>query len=146
MSVATLLDRLTGVRKVGPGRWIAICPGHDDGTPSLSIRELDDGRVLVHDFAGCDVGDVLAALGLELTDLFPRGAAAGYRRPPSSSRVPASDVLGLIDHEAHVVSVIAADLLEHRVIYLPAWQRLAQAVRRIGNARAMAAPIRVKRS
>jgi hypothetical protein len=37
----------------------------------LSVRELDDGRVLVHDFGGCETGDVLAAISLSLVDLFP---------------------------------------------------------------------------
>ena len=43
MIAAKLLDRLPGVRKTGPGRWIAPCPAHEDRRPSLSIRELEDG-------------------------------------------------------------------------------------------------------
>ena len=65
MTADALLDRLDGVRPTGPGRWIAKCPAHKDGRASLSIRELDDGRVLVHDFAACAVADVLAAVGLD---------------------------------------------------------------------------------
>lgn len=71
MSAQILLDRLDGVRPSGAGRWVARCPAHPDRSPSLSIRELNDGRVLIHDFAGCPPGDVLAALGLSLGDLFP---------------------------------------------------------------------------
>lgn len=37
------------------------CPAHDDGTPSLSIRQGEDG-ILVHCFAGCDPEDVLREL------------------------------------------------------------------------------------
>ncbi len=75
MTAAALLDRLRGVRKKGPGRWVAKCPAHDDRSPSLSVRELDDGRVLIHDFAGCVPSDVLAACGLSLSDLFPERLA-----------------------------------------------------------------------
>ena len=44
------------------GRWcgsygIARCPAHDDGRPSLSIRD-GDTRVLFHCFAGCDSSTV----------------------------------------------------------------------------------------
>lgn len=78
-----LVARLDGVRETGTGRWIARCPAHEDKRPSLSIRELDDGRVLVHDFGGCEVGDVLAAVGLEFSDLYPERPqehhAAGVR-------------------------------------------------------------------
>jgi hypothetical protein len=37
----------------------------------LAIRELADGRVLVHDFGGCAVEDVLGAVGMKMADLFP---------------------------------------------------------------------------
>ena len=68
-AAAKVLDRLARVKQTGPGRWIASCPAHEDRSPSLSIREIDD-RLLIHDFGGCDTGDVLAALGLNISDLF----------------------------------------------------------------------------
>ena len=71
MSMTKLLDRLEKVRKTGPGRWIACCPAHDDHSPSLALRELDDGRVLVHCFAGCSAHEIVSAVGLDLSDLFP---------------------------------------------------------------------------
>jgi len=42
-----------GGRKAG-GSWMARCPAHDDREPSLSIRDADDSKVLVHCHAGCD--------------------------------------------------------------------------------------------
>jgi hypothetical protein len=44
------------------GRYALVpCPGHEDRTPSLSIRQ---GRhsILVHCFAGCDGGNVMRAM------------------------------------------------------------------------------------
>jgi len=61
-----ILERLDGVRDTGQGRWIAQCPSHADKSPSLSIRETDEGTVLVHCFAGCGAGDVMAAVGLHI--------------------------------------------------------------------------------
>lgn len=48
-------------RRAGSG-WMARCPAHEDGTPSLSITKTDDGRLLVHCHAGCSQDAVLARL------------------------------------------------------------------------------------
>jgi hypothetical protein len=65
-----LLTRLAGVQTSGNG-WTARCPAHNDHSPSLSISEAEDGKVLVKCFAGCAVEAVVAKLGLEMRDLFP---------------------------------------------------------------------------
>ncbi len=70
MTAEELLAKLDEVRRSGRG-WMARCPAHDDREPSLSVREGDDGRILVHCFAGCSVGDICAALGLAMRNLFP---------------------------------------------------------------------------
>lgn len=51
-------------------RFMARCPAHEDSRASLSIARGDDGRALIHCFAGCSTPDVVAALGLDLRDLF----------------------------------------------------------------------------
>lgn len=80
MSAAVLLDRLQKVRSQGPNRWMACCPAHDDKNPSLAIKQEPDGRVLIHCFAGCGAVDVLAAIGLQMTDIMPE--SCGDRRAP----------------------------------------------------------------
>ena len=69
--VEKVLDRLEGTRRFN-GSWKALCPAHEDREPSLSVTEGDDGRVLVKCFAGCDTENVVAALGLEMSDLFEK--------------------------------------------------------------------------
>ena len=84
MTVATItdwLDRLQGVRKSGTG-YNARCPAHDDANPSLSITEGDDGKVLVHCFAGCTFEAIRDALWPQ----GPRSAATGGGRSPSAPR------------------------------------------------------------
>ena len=79
-----ILERLDDVRPNGKARWTARCPSHADKTSSLSIREADDGRVLLHCFGGCATDAVVGAVGLELRDLFaPRasGFVSAVRRP-----------------------------------------------------------------
>ena len=67
----TLLARLDKVKQKKPGSWEACCPAHQDNDPSLSIKELNDGRVLIHCFGGCPPLDVLSAVGLDWDSLFP---------------------------------------------------------------------------
>lgn len=138
MSATVILDRLDRVKQTGPGRWLARCPAHEDRSPSLSIRELDDGRVLLHDFGGCETQAVLDSIGLEMASLFPQrlngtGPAGGY--PPSHSRVPARDLLQIISEEVWVIAVIASDMRAQRTISKAEWDRFLTAASRIWGAR-----------
>jgi len=71
MSVQKILERLEHVRKVSGDQWVAVCPSHDDRSPSLHVREKDDGRILIHCKAGCGATEVLDSIGLTYNDLFP---------------------------------------------------------------------------
>lgn len=52
-------------------KGIARCKAHDDKTPSLSISQGDDGRILLHCHAGCKPEDIVASLGLDWQDVLP---------------------------------------------------------------------------
>lgn len=114
MTADKLLSRLEGVRATGEDRWSARCPAHEDRSPSLSVRETGDGTVLLRCFAGCGAADVVAAVGLEFSDLFPpRTSAAGplprHMRPAMPARA-AQERLSAAAHEAAVLAVILSDL------------------------------------
>ena len=109
MSVDVLLSRLDAVKQTGSGRWLARCSGHEDRSPSLAIRETQDGTVLVHCFAGCDTEAVLSAVGLTFSDLYPPRLDDHPRRR-ERRLFPASDILKAIAHEALVVALAAEDL------------------------------------
>ena len=47
--------------------WSARCPAHDDKHPSLSIREGNDGRLLLKCHKGCDFADILKAANITPT-------------------------------------------------------------------------------
>lgn len=73
-------------RRSGTG-FIACCPSHDDGSPSLSIRQGDKG-VTLRCFAGCDKDAIVAALGMTWPELFDDyGDDRGARCPPNGARV-----------------------------------------------------------
>lgn len=65
-----ILAQLKGV-KCGNGQRTAKCPAHDDQRNSLSIAEGEDGKVLLTCHAGCTLESIVAAIGLEMKDLFP---------------------------------------------------------------------------
>jgi hypothetical protein len=109
MSAFTLLNLLDGVKQTGKGRWIAKCPAHRDKRASLAIRELQDGKILVHDFAGCETSNVLAAVGLSLEDLFPE-RQEGYSSARERRPFYAADILRCISHEALIVSIAAMNV------------------------------------
>ena len=77
--VDVVLSTLDKVKKSGKG-WLACCPAHDDRSPSLSIAEGDDGRVLLHCYAGCDTRAVVESAGLKMADLFPEGLSLEVRQ------------------------------------------------------------------
>lgn len=132
-----LLSRLEAVQQRGPAKWIARCPAHDDKRPSLSVRECDDGKILVHCFAQCGASEIVAAVGLSLADLFASpvpGAESGHHRsrPPAFS---ARDVLLLLDRETLIVAAVAADIEAGRPITPDDVERVCVARERIARVR-----------
>jgi hypothetical protein len=135
-----LLARLDRVKTAGPGRWIARCPAHEDRSPSLSIREADDGRVLLHCFGGCAALDVLHAVGMELADLFaePLRGPERHHRPaiPGHKRRQLEDALEI---ERTVIEIAAADAAAGKPLSQGDQERLALAESRVGKLRRMLA-------
>lgn len=82
-----LLSLLDEVRSSGTRRWVARCPAHENKSRNLSVREADDGRVLLRCFAGCTTGDVVAAVGLGMRDLFSQPEMAYPPAPTESQRL-----------------------------------------------------------
>lgn len=131
MTAQTLLSRLDRVKATGKGRWVACCPAHDSKSrQSLAITETPDGKVLVHDFGGCDVHEVLGAVGLKVNDLF---ADSGEIR---NSKLPFSyaDALRCVSFEALVVAVSAGNIASGEVLSDDDRARLRLAQQRITKA------------
>lgn len=127
-----ILDRVGGVKQTGVDRWIARCPAHEDKSPSLSIREKDDGRVLLHCFGGCETGDILAAIGLSFTDLFDKPLE--HHLAPIRGGFNARELIEVTAHEATVAALLACKSAAGTLTFEEA-QRLVQAAARLGKAR-----------
>jgi len=133
--VSRLLARLDKVKTNGPGRWLACCPAHDDRSPSLAIRETEDGTILVKCFSGCPTTDVVAAAGMEMHELFPRrerDAFASSKRP--RERWVPRDVLAAIARESLVVMLAAEAVHSGATLAATDLERLARAAGRIRGA------------
>ncbi len=130
MSAKTILARLEAVRETGPGRWIARCPAHDDRTPSLAIREVD-GKLLLHCFTQCSLHEIVSAVGLELSDLFPDKPGSNK---PISKPFPAADILSCLSNEFTVVMLVASDLAKDGNFNSETKARLLQSAARFQSA------------
>lgn len=75
-----------GVRSIGEGRYAARCPAHDDSSPSLSIKD-GDTALLIHCYAGCEVADICAAVGIKIQELFDDNDFQPSRYPPKDKQL-----------------------------------------------------------
>ncbi len=131
MSADNLLQHLNKIKRTSAGQWRACCPAHTGKSASLSIRELDDGRVLVHCFAGCSVHEIVKAVGMELSDLFPSREKDQHYVKGEKCPFPAADILRAIEFESTIVFIAAADQLAGKPFNEADRARLALACSRI---------------
>ena len=103
-NLEAILSRLQKVKKTGQDKYLAICPSHDDKSPSLAIKVVDD-RVLLHCFAGCETADVLGALGLKFEDIMPNQCKGNF--PKEKSPFYASEILQSTWKEAQITLACA---------------------------------------
>ena len=132
MSADNLIARLEGVKRTGADRWIARCPAHDDKHPSMNIREKDDGLILIRCFAECSSYEIVSAVGLELSDLFPAREnhyAKRERRP-----FTADDALRCLAFEGTLLVIASRDLADGKPLREKDHARLLVAVARICEA------------
>jgi hypothetical protein len=83
----------------------------------LAIREVEDGRVLIHCFGGCAPLEVLHAVGLELSDLFEK-RLSDFSDPVERKQMAArlfhrrvSNAAEVLAKESVVVACAGVDIL-----------------------------------
>lgn len=134
-----LLPLLDRVKRTGPSTWMASCPTREDKHPSMTIRELDDGRVLLHDFGGDSVEEVLAAIGLTFSDLYPpRPVDPAYIGKAERRPFPCADSFRAVAFESTIVALAGAAIIAGEPLTKSDKDRLLVAVERINDALAAA--------
>lgn len=127
------LSRVEALKyKAGSDHGVFKCPAHDDKRASATWRELSDGRLLVHCFAGCSAYEILTSIGLTLSDLYPETLS----EPGKRERRPflASDVLRSVAFEALVVSAAASSMATGEPLSGADRERLLVAAERLTSA------------
>lgn len=134
MSAADFISRLDKVRETSRGNWIARCPAHNDKNPSLTIREMDDGKVLLHCFAECEPHEILSAVGLDFDAVFPQRATHHRQRRRRAPFNP-HDMLECLAGEAMIVAIASSNIRQGVVLSDADHERMHIATRRLDQAR-----------
>jgi hypothetical protein len=134
--ISNVLSHLHKVKRTGEDKWQALCPAHDDKRPSLSIREAEDGKVLLKCWSGCGAAEIVSALGLSLADLFPgdRRSLGNHGTGPMRRHFDYRDALTGIAHEATVARLIVEAVNRGEEMDAESLDRLALAEERISDA------------
>jgi len=128
-SAAEKFLSLVDHRFTGRDHGVFRAPTRNDRRMSGTFKIEDDGRLLIHDHGGDSAIQILAAIGLELSDLYPE-PLHGHRKG-SARRFPASDCLRAVAFEGSVVLAIGAAMLAGET-----WdrERLVLALERVNGA------------
>lgn len=128
-----LLNRLDRVRPMGQNRWIACCPAHGDKHPSLNIKLTNDDTVLVVcRSGGCSANDIVSAVGMSLTDLFPKTDT--HYTPRQKYPFSAREVLAAMVPESFAIALIGKQMSRGMAPDEKTLQALITAVSRISAA------------
>lgn len=108
-----VLSRLDKVQKLDPkqhkARYMACCPAHDDKKPSLSVSLSQKDNVLLHCWSGCSSHEIVSALGMQMTDLFPpRNERTHHAKGRPAFN--AYDAIAVVARDALLVMLAAAKL------------------------------------
>lgn len=135
--IGDLLNRLERVRRMGGNRWIACCPAHGDRHPSLNIRLTDDDTILlVCRSGGCSAHDIVSAVGMNLTDLFPK--TDRHHAPRQKYPFSAREILAAMVPESFCIALIGKQMSQGITPDEKTLQTLLKAVERISAAHSYA--------
>jgi hypothetical protein len=136
-----LLNRLQNVKGTGDQQWKACCPVHESKSRnSLSIRQVEDGRVLIHCFGGCEPLEILKVCGLEMVDLMPErithnvSPAERKKWREAATMRDWEKARSTIQHEARVVWVAGKQIKDGKALNDVDDHRLDKALDRIADA------------
>jgi hypothetical protein len=136
MSVDKLLNGLNKVKRTSNSSWMACCPAHADRSPSLSIKDTGEGKLILKCFAGCETIDVLGALGLDWDDVMPPKQQVERIQTvkPIKHTIYATDALEIVRLEAQIIVMAAMDISKGVKINDPEMERIKTAMTRINTA------------
>jgi len=105
-----LLAKLDKVKSLSNGKWLACCPAHSDKSPSFTIKLADNDRILLHCFGGCSVNEILDAVDMEMSDLYPESTL--YQKGSKPPRFNKYELFDRLITETGIISLSITQLLE----------------------------------
>ncbi len=131
MEINNFLSKFDKVKPTGNGKYLACCPAHPDKSPSLGIKQTDDGKLLLHCFGGCSITDIVSAVGLELSDLMPENPS--YQKGTKPPRFNKYELFDRLAFEAVILSLGIRHLLNGDVLQYEDRERVELAEQTINN-------------
>jgi len=114
--IERVLDSLDNVYSTSRYQYRAKCPVHQKANSrsrTLSIKEETDGHVLLNCFAGCDYAEVLDAIGLKKSDLYPNdGFIANWAYERELGKRTPRDIINDCKPSATLVQVYVGHILK----------------------------------
>jgi hypothetical protein len=129
--IESVLGRLEDPRPNGKERWRCRCPSCGGNRSALSIGVGLNDSVLIRCWKGCDVEEVVTALGLIMSDLFPSDPGASALPLPRRRMLSAHQCVEVISFECLLTWTAALNLANGHVLTSDDLTRLSTAAHRI---------------
>lgn len=129
MDIENILSRLDGIRNTKDNQWQARCPAHEDSSPSLGIS-VKGNKIVMNCFAGCFKEDIVAAIGLEMHNLFideGYGMAASRKLPKPASQIDRDEL------DRTVLMIASSDIRSGKSLSIADRARVKIAKERLEN-------------
>lgn len=129
-----ILSHLEKLKRLSEGRYIALCPCHNDSKPSLNVTIKPDGVIVMHCFS-CQVNGlaICDALGIEPSALFPQTDNVHYEK---QKRIGFScwQLLHALEKDLLAVLIAAKMLVNGEILPQSDVDYLSEVVIRLGEA------------
>ncbi len=131
MNIDQLFTRLEKIRRTGDGKWLACCPAHNDKTPSLAIKQTEDGKILIHCFAGCDVESIVSSIDLSLADLMPDNPT--YKKGSKPPKFNKYELFDRMVYESIILCIAIRQLINKEALTTEDQKRVLKAEQTIDD-------------
>jgi hypothetical protein len=78
----------------------------------LSIRETDEGSVLIYCFGGCSINSIVDSIGLDIAELYPPRKKSGKEPKKISKLFSSTQALQLLSKDSLLIILLGVDVIK----------------------------------